>query len=173
VGHSGAVPHVESPLYECEGVQVLSGYATTLEPDLERVRWRDQYALSWWPHRLPVLDHAHGGVPVGRIDDLRWTPRGLSIAATTDHPLARCCAAWSIAATIRSFEIVDADTPDYVGVITSAWLDSVSLTNRPAHPQALVHERVPQSPLIEQWALLQRAVEIVRQKVIILQEGAR
>ena len=124
--------------------QVLEGYASTTDLDLDRVKIRP-YAFGWplLIREMPPLYHKHDASQVaGEIEDLSYDDRGnLLVRARVDHPQARRCGAFSIGATVVAYEMKNADRPDFFALITQADLTEISLTDAPANPRALVLRR--------------------------------
>lgn len=79
--------------------------------------------------------------PAGIITNLGYDKSGhLRICAHTDV-MARRCNAFSVGARILEYSIVDADNANFHALISSAEICEISLTDRPANPQALVRSR--------------------------------
>jgi hypothetical protein len=91
---------------------------------------------------IPLLYKHRADQVVGRIDALEYDDAGqLLIRAHVTHELARRCNAFSVCATVREYEIVNPERPDFYGLIKQATLDEISLTDVPANPQAWVRQR--------------------------------
>jgi hypothetical protein len=140
--------HVEPALPECDGPQVLSGYASVPIVDHHRMLFR-KHSLSWLDWQMPPLLLRHGAEVIGTVDQLEWTDKGLAVSVTTAHPQAKLCAAFSITATVNAYVLRDVDGPRFFAEVTSAWLESVSLTSSPACPAALVGSAFVLNALIE------------------------
>lgn len=136
--------HTEPPLPCCDGPMLLAGYASTFDIDLERTRFAPD-SLRWLPWQKPPLFHRHVSGEIGTVDSLSYSDAGLRVMVLTDHPQAKLCGAFSIAATIKSYVLRNANGPDFYAEVLVATLDEISLTSTPANPQALVHERMPAS----------------------------
>lgn len=144
---------------------VLTGLAATKHVDLDRQLLRP-YALAWLPFKLPPLLFRHDEHQVaGRIDHLDYNSDGaLAIVATVDHSIARRCSCFSVGITVHQFELIDAELPDFHAVIKQAWLDEVSLTDRPANPCAVVtHRRMALPDIAPIVAGLNRIVAIMKE----------
>jgi hypothetical protein len=156
--------HTEPPLPCCDGPMLLAGYASTFDIDFERTKFAPD-SLRWLPWAKPLLFHRHVPVVIGTVDSLNYSDAGLRVVARTDHRLAKLTAAFSIGATIKSYVLRNADSPDFFAEVLVATLDEISLTSTPANPHALVHERMPASlhgpaytVLVERIARLQQMV---------------
>ena len=86
--------------------------------------------------RMPRLLYRHNAEsPAGTIDDLRYDLDGnVLLCAHVTDALAKRAPALSVAATVHSFELVNADTPDFFARILRASIDEISLT--PSRPMA-------------------------------------
>src|SRR5262249_48968993 len=129
--------------------------------DFERVLL-PKHALTWSPSKLPPLFYRHIADVIGTVDELAYDDKGLRVSVTTDHAQAKCCGAFSIAATIREYELRDTDTAQFHAVIKSAVLDEVTLTPVPANPHALVMHRTPTCAQAEYYATMARMAAVVR-----------
>lgn len=134
-----------------------------------------RFSLSWLPWRLPELLYRHQAGAIGTVDALEWTPAGLRVTCTTDHPAAKLCGAFSVSATIQDYAIIDADDPEnFHAEIKSAWLDEVSLTPVPANPAALVLQRQPRPPAVEFYDLMKSRISVLRGMIgVIDMKGAQ
>jgi hypothetical protein len=85
------VPHIEESLPETEDAPcTLSGYASTYDVDLERMKFR-KYSLLWSPYKLPPLYYRHQPLVIGTVVELQDTDAGVGVSVITDHPPAMCC----------------------------------------------------------------------------------
>jgi hypothetical protein len=168
------VPHIEESLPETEDAPcTLSGYASTYDVDLERMKFR-KYSLLWSPYKLPPLYYRHQPLVIGTVVELQDTDAGVGVSVITDHPPAMCCAAFSIAATIHAYHLEQADTLQFYAVVERATLDEISLVDRPANPRALVYDRVPaRSPCHETNELLLKGFRTLQQLVELHVKGVR
>ena len=79
---------------------------------------------------------------VGTINSLDYDKDGaLTIRGTVTDPIARRCNAFSVGATVRDFELVNASTSEFYALIKHASLDEISLIDTPTNPRALVTSR--------------------------------
>lgn len=149
-------------LPECDELSTISsGWASTPAVDFERTRF-SLGSLRWDSSALPPLQFRHQDEPVGRIIFLRWTSTGLAISAETSHPQAMVAGGFSITATIKAYSIVPG--ANFHAVVTDAWLNSVSLTDRPCNAECVVEERMPGIKIYTQWYdLMRRRIEILQQ----------
>jgi hypothetical protein len=157
------------------GGMVLEGYASASDVDRERMQFR-AYAFGYpllFRRGLPPLYHRHDETrPVGHVDPLEYDDQGqLRVRATVTHELARRCGAFSIGAKILAYEIRDAARPSFHAVITSATVEEVSLTDRPANLNALVQRRYPVSAAAEIYGLLGARVQCLARLVEQMQEA--
>lgn len=154
---------------------VLSGICSDYAVDLEHTRFR-KYALLWRPLQLPPLYYRHDtSRVVGVVDSLEDADDGVRISCTVTDPVAACCGAFSVAATIKSYRLERVDREDFCAVVESAWLDEVSLVDRPCNPRALVHDRAPaRSPCYETNELLLKGFRTLQQLVqLYVDKGVR
>jgi hypothetical protein len=109
--------------------------------DLDRVKF-PHGSLHW--NTLPQLLFNHDAEQVaGHIDSLHWGSKGLQISATVQHEQARRCNAWSVAAVVEEFEIVNGNSPSFYACVTKARVPEISLVESPVNTHALVTNRVP------------------------------
>jgi hypothetical protein len=160
-------PHHEKDLPYCDpGKYLLRGYATVWRPDVERVMFA-RGSLKWG--ELPVLRYRHRDEIVGRVIELRDDAAGLFTEVETDDPIARCTAAFSIVATVQAYAIRDRfDRAAFRAEITKATLTEISLTPTPAHPQALVHQRMPVCASAEFNRVAMRFTAVARKLVLAM-----
>jgi hypothetical protein len=153
---------------------VLAGFACTSHIDLERTRF-SKHGLGWLPWRLPPLLYRHDSTTIaGTIDELAYTDDGaLWIRCVVTNDAAKRCNAFSVAATIHDYELVDVDSPNFYAVVRNGWLDEISLTSMPANPNALVHSRRKVSPLRTFHDIMIRRVECLTQLVQLIERGTR
>jgi hypothetical protein len=163
-GTPAPVPQRVPRLPDCDGAQILHGYASAPVVDLERIKFR-KYALRWLPWQLPELRYRHGSEIVGTVDHLEETARGLAVRVTTAHELAKCAPAFSVAAAVDDYAICDADGPGFHALIKAAWITEISLTDTPACPAACVWERQPRCPEVAYYDLMIRRVGLLQQLV--------
>jgi hypothetical protein len=125
---------------------ILSGLASTVDLDNDRVRFRAYAFDNVYPGaKLPPLLLRHDR-PAGIIERLFYDDSGcLMIVAHCSDPLASMMPAFSVAATILDFAI---DKASATATVTRARIEEVSLTDRPANPAALVTARVPVSAAV-------------------------
>jgi hypothetical protein len=130
-------------LPECdERACILSGYATVPTIDLEHMCFA-RHSLGWYPWALPKLLWRHREEEVGRVLSLEWDGTGLRANVETSHLEAMNAPGFSVCVTIEKYELKNTNSPDYFAEITRGWLENISLTDRPAHPMALIHQRAP------------------------------
>ena len=73
---------------------------------------------------------------VGTINSLDYDKDGaLTIRGTVTDPIARRCNAFSVGATVRDFELVNASTSEFYALIKHASLDEI-VPDRYAHKPA-------------------------------------
>ena len=83
-----------------------------------------RWSLTWSPQEMPSLEYKHQPDVIGTITFLRWTPAGLEITAETDHPVAKICGGFSVAASIRAYELHNVDDrANYYAEVTSGVLE--------------------------------------------------
>lgn len=149
------------------GAMLLSGYASTVTIDLDRMKFENN-SMTW--STMPKLLFKHDADQVaGTIDDLHWDAKGLKITATVDHQQARTMNAFSVAVSIHQYQIINPNSPQFYASITKATLDEVSLVTTPANQFAIVTSRwpVPASNkfydlMMAKVAVLQRLVPLLR-----------
>jgi hypothetical protein len=161
----------------------LHGLAATVDVDLTHQKFRgwafENLCILLKSYPLPPLLYKHqDSVVAGTITRLDYDDHGsLKIAAEVSHPMARRCNAFSVGATILKYEIVDNGGQDFHALISSARIDEISLTDRPANPNALVRSRYPTGPMkayvaslhahsdlfIKGIGVMQRQLEILQQ----------
>jgi hypothetical protein len=144
---------------------LLTGYAATFDTDLDRIAFGPHcFTFAWSPNNLPPLCWKHKDV-VGLIERIEITDKGLAVTVKTGHPQARNAGAFSVAVTVHSYKIIDADKPSFHARIVSCTIDEISLTDKPANPRALVDQRWPTSAAAEFWRLLGAKVQILQKMV--------
>jgi len=151
--------------------QILSGYAATLDVDLARQRFRP-YAFGPVHRRdPPPLYYKHDTTrEVGTIDQLGYDAHGaLTITATVTCPLARRCNAFSVSCTVRDYEIVNSDKPDFYALIKSASLAEVSVSDIPANPAARVTHRRDVCARVELLTAAQSHIATLSKLVTLIQ----
>lgn len=147
-----------------DGPQILEGYASTIDVDLERTKFRPfafcNPSLLLKGYKQPPLLYRHDeSQPAGEIQSLAYDDRGnLKIRAHVTHAQAKRCDAFSIRAHINAFELHDTDSPNFFGLVTSAEIIEISLTDTPANPRALVQHRYRPSPAVECYDIAKRGV---------------
>jgi hypothetical protein len=140
--HLPLLAPVEGPAITVEGLASPAG-----APDLERTRF-GPYCWMPFPDRFNLnrsipLTIRHTRTVAGEIIDLRAREDGLWLRARVTDPTALCLPAFSVVATVHSYSIRNADGPDYYALVTAATIDAIALTDRPAHPGALIVSRHP------------------------------
>jgi hypothetical protein len=95
----------------------------------------------------------------------------LKVAVTTDDPVGKRCAAFSIEADVRRYTLKNVDTPNYFCAIEFAELTRVALTDRPAHPSALCHERIPALIPLDLSERIGRLIKMVERERLRLRMG--
>jgi hypothetical protein len=100
----------------------------------------------------------------------------LRISAEVTHELARRANAFSVGARVLEYEIRDADSANFHGLITQAEITEISLTDVPANPQAIVRNRSRVAPFAAYVGKLHahadltiRAVGLMQRQLEILQ----
>lgn len=177
-------PHIIALSPPTAGPMTLTGLASTIDVDLTRQKFRGWaftnpcLLMSGFP-RPPLLYKHDPEQVAGVITHLDFDDRGqLRIDADVTHELARRCNAFSVCASILQYEICIADSADYFALITKAQIDEISLTDRPANPNALVRSRYRTPPMTaylntlgETNALLVRGVGVIQQMVQVIQQS--
>ena len=137
---------------------ILEGYAHTVDLDLDRTKIRGWAFGPPWMLRQnpPPLYYKHDPKQVaGKIVETDYDLEGnLLVRAEVHHPLALRAGAFSVAATVRDYELRETQGPGFFAVIKRATLDEISLTDTPANPNALVMNRHRKSPNVECLELL-------------------
>jgi hypothetical protein len=125
------------------GPMILEGVAATCTLDCDRMRLVPG-ALDPLPRRVPLWLHHDPTVIAGIVETLDYDINGiLRVRARVEHPQARRLPAFSVGLRIIQCELVDADTPDFHGVLHRAELVEVTVTDRPSNLDALVSNRIP------------------------------
>ena len=99
-----------------ERAQVLSGGPASTTVDLQRQKFHGFcFGAIHKPPFPPIyFRHQQERGEVGQITNLQYDTGGnLIVTATVNDPIARRANAWSIGISVRSFEIMDADSPSY------------------------------------------------------------
>ena len=168
--HVPMVASVEQP-------QILTGYASTTHLDRSRMRFRAyafRFPLARKSAPVPLYYKHREDERVGRIDALEYDAAGqLLIRCTVTHELARRCAAFSVGATVREYQIVNAERPDFHALISVAELTEVSLTDTPANPRALVTQRSKPCAQAEFYGNMLSLVSGLQRAVALIQTGVR
>lgn len=182
--HGGVPTPTPRPLAlaaPAEGDLFVTGFASTPDVDFERVKCAP-HSLSWSSSLVPLLIRHDADQIAGVVDALNYDSAGrLSVRATLTHPLAKQMPAFSIAATVHSFTMRNENTPDFYAEVTKAVLDEVSVTDRPANPQALMLWRHEMPAAFRKWRASQleftanvgRFFACARQAVDLLQQQYR
>jgi hypothetical protein len=149
---------------------IVSGYASTTHVDLHRMKFRPwAFVFLPWDEPPPLLWKHDASQVAGHIHALEYDSHGnLTVRATVTHAEAKRCNGFSIAGTIREYEIHNADSREFFALITRATLDEVSVTPTPCNPHALVLTRDPVSPagrfydlMVQRVQCLQRLVQTI------------
>jgi hypothetical protein len=133
--------------------------------DKSRIR---KGAFLPFEREIPLLFRHDPNQPAGRVEEVRSTDKGLHVRAIVQHPEAKCCPYFSVAATVHGYQICHADDRErFHGLVTCATLDEVSLVPAsPANPEARVLYRYRQSPAVEMYDIAKagfnKVAEIVR-----------
>ena len=128
------------------------GLASTVGVDLSFQKFRgwafDNLCTTLRGFPKPPLLFKHDPSQVaGTIESLGYDDRGnLRIVAEVTHEQARRCPAFSVAARIIDYEIIDNGGDDFYALIKRAELTEISMTDCPANPQALVQSRYRTPP---------------------------
>jgi Caudovirus prohead serine protease len=124
-----------------DGPMVLSGFASTTDVDLTRMRFAPRaFPLAGEP--VPLLWKHNPHEIAGTVDSLSYDAHGnLKVVATVDHPLVRRAGAFSVGARVLDYEIRDAGTPDFHALVTRAEITEISCTDIPANLAAPVQCR--------------------------------
>jgi phage head maturation protease len=135
---------------------IVEGYAAPSVVDREFTK----FSTNCWTafkKDIPLLFRHER--PAGEVEEVRCDDRGLYVRALVTDLEARRCSYFSVGATIHNFEMRDIDDRErFHGLITSATLDEVSLTNIPANPAAIILRRYEQSPMAKMYSAAGRAV---------------
>jgi hypothetical protein len=164
-----------------EGSVELNGYLSTTHVDLEHTKFRGwafvNPCLLLESYPKPPLLWAHQADQVaGTITSLRYDDHGcVKISADVCHQLGKRAAAFSLAARVLEYEIVNPDSRDYFALVSKAEIIECSLTCRPANPFALVQSRRKAAPFAaflehthQNDALLRRALENIARQVDVI-----
>jgi hypothetical protein len=107
---------------------------------------------------------ALGTEDVGHTEALRYDDSGqLRITAVIDHPEARRAPGLSVAVKVIEYELRDVESKEnFHAVINRAEILEISMTDRPAHPDALVLTRCPvHSPAAEFYDIVNTQVQLL------------
>ena len=167
---------VQLPLFDQSNHDlVVEGYASTDDVDGDRVKFRP-YCFGWpllFRNGYPPLYLKHDTArEVGRVDHCQYDDFGsVQIWATVTDAVAKRMPAFSIACVVHSYQIINPERPDFFGLITSAEITEVSLTDAPANPTCLVMDRNPVPPTVKSYELMRDKVACLQQLSTIIQKG--
>jgi hypothetical protein len=177
VRHGVAPQSTKLPLFDpSEFPMIMEGYCSTAEHvDADRTKFRP-FCFGYLPfvfrNGYPPLHLKHDcSREVGKIDQLSYDDFGsLCCWTTVTDPMAKRMPAFSIAATVNAFELVNEDTPDFFALITSASISEVSLTDIPANRFAKVMDRYRQNPHTKTFELLIEKIKVLQKMTAHLKE---
>jgi phage head maturation protease len=157
---------------------MIEGYCSTCDIDLVRCKFRPYafgYPLRREYRNVPLLYKHDPNQVAGTICDLEYEDGtgSLCVWCTVTHPMAKRCGAFSIAATVNEYEIVNGDTPDFAAIISSATLSEISLTDTPSNPHALVMDRYRVSAAVQVLDLLTEKMKRLQQIAALIQKESR
>jgi hypothetical protein len=159
-------PPTETPMW-------LSGMASTLDVDIERVQFA-AHAFEWADDLLLKFDHTDQ--VAGHIEQLGYTPRGeLTIAVYADHEMARRCNAFSVSGDVLQYSLHDTGSPNFFARVERCRLREISLVPAPVNARARVLRRELPSPAsryaagtLKQFDLLIRGVGLIQKEIGLL-----
>jgi hypothetical protein len=123
-----------------EGSQYLEGIAAHTSMDLVRTKFKP-FCFTWG--KDVKLLYRHDEV-AGNITSLNYDAQGnVKVTCEVSHTLARRSPGFSVGATVKSFAIINGDTPNFYALINEAVIDEVSLTPSPANLECKVTSRTP------------------------------
>ena len=164
-------------LTEPSGPMVLSGLASTLDTDIERVQFAP-FAFQLKPD-VP-LHYDHRPIVAGRIETLAFSDKGeLLVRAYVDHPEAVRCNAFSVNGDVLDYTLHHIDSPNFVARVERIRLREISLVPAPINCNARVLKRELPSPAscyaasaLKQFDLLLAGTRLLQKQISILQEHA-
>jgi hypothetical protein len=163
-GHAPATPH-HIPLIEpTAGPLLVSGLASATTVDLQNTRFAP-HAFGQLPVQLPLLLKHDHNIIAGEVLALSYDRHGqVLIRAELTNELAKRMGAFSVSATVLDYVV------DSVGVatVTKAQLVEVSLTDRPANPDCLIHTRWPQSADVAFYDIMERGMHVIAKMAQVL-----
>src|SRR4051794_7320130 len=122
-----------APLLPLEGDFWAQGVAAETSTDRARQKFRP-WSLSW-PRAvrdIPLLIRHQSDQVAGVIEDLRYSRSGgVEISARVTNSAASALPAFSVAATVKKYEMRDEDSDQFFGHILE--IIEVSLTDAPAN----------------------------------------
>ena len=122
-----------------EGPLMLSGMASTLDVDIERVAFAP-FAFEWTGNVPLMFDHTDQ--VAGRIELLDFSSKGeLQIRAYVEHPMAVRCNAFSVSCDVLDFTLHRTDSPQFFARAEKVRLREVSLVPAPIQRNARVLKR--------------------------------
>jgi hypothetical protein len=157
---------------------LLSGLASTLDTDVERVQFAPFAFGDPLPGDIP-LHWDHQPIVAGRIEQLGYTAeRGeLTIRAYVDHPAAVRCNAWSVSGDVLEFSLHDTDKPSFFSRVEKIRLREISLVPNPINNKARVLKRELPSSMskfvagtLKQYDLLIAGVGLIQKQVQLIGE---
>jgi hypothetical protein len=155
-------PPTETPMW-------LSGLASTLDTDIERVQFAP-FAFTW-PDDLE-LKFDHADVVAGKIEMLGYTPRGeLTVAVYADHEMARRCNAFSVSCDVEAFTLHDTSSPNFWARVEKCRLREISLVPNPVNARARVLKREPPSAFSLYAAARRRWFDLEIRRVALLRDS--
>jgi hypothetical protein len=134
------------PLSEPSMPMLLSGLATTLDTDIERVQFAP-FAVDPLPENVPLHYDHRLDQRAGHIETLAFSDKGeLMVCAYVDHPAAVRCNAWSVSGDVLEFSLHDSDRPSFFARIEKIRLREISLVPNPIQARARVLHRSKPGP---------------------------
>jgi len=170
-------PVTITPTQPTSHAQILTGYASTLDIDLTRQKFRPYAFGNIRLKDPPPLYYKHNiaAGEVGTIQSLTYDDHGaLLVRCRVTDPIARRCNAFSVGVTVRDeYEIINADRPDFYALIKYAELTEISLTDTPANIHARVHNRMATCARAEFFGHAASAVDRISQMLALLHTNNR
>ena len=164
------VPRPFTPLPSLAAIDgdiVVEGLAAPDTRDREFMK----FSSACWLRRrrdIPLLFRHQPGRIAGEILDIEARYEGLFIRARLSDPEAKRCSYFSVAATIKDYELRQVDDPQNAhALITACDLDEVSITPDPVNPDAMFH---PMPARIQFYNLAIDGVKNLQRQLEILQK---
>ena len=161
------------PLSEpASGPMLLSGLASTLDVDAERVAFAPFAFGTPLPDGVALCFDHHGDQRAGRIELLGYDAQGaLTIRAYVDHLQAVRCNAFSVSGDVESFTLHDTGSPNFYARVEKLRLREISLVPSPANRNAKVLRREPPTALSKYIALSLEGQDLMIRRTKLIQQG--